>query len=226
MKLKNSKFLTSNWVITLTATLIGVFGALFLNEWVVSKNVKNQKSIAVKNILIEIEENKTKIEKSLKKHKTFIGTLLFMEKNMDKENRLITDVESLQAFRTDFPNVFTAQDSTLLENGKYHYKGNMDLNFDLSHVNLTNIAWNTLKHNSLANSFGFDCLMFLEQMANITEETLKQERILLNLMKDQNRNEADDYEERMKDELMFLIEFEKALLEAYNYSEEKLSDCR
>jgi len=56
MSYKRKRFLTSDWVITLTATLIGVFGAMFLSEMVSSKKVKKQKSIATKNILFEIED--------------------------------------------------------------------------------------------------------------------------------------------------------------------------
>ena len=225
MKKKNSKFLTSNWVITLTATLIGVFGALFLNEWISTKNVRDQKSIATKNILSEIEENKISIENNVKDHRKLMSTLLFMEKYIDKENRLVIDSDSLQAFRTHFPNIFIVQDSTLLKSGKYHYRGEMGLNFDFSYLSITNIAWKTLKNSTLTNSYDFDCLMFLEQMELVHEETLKQERKFIEIMKNINKYEEDDYEEELKLELDFLIEYENGLLELYNNSEQKLNNC-
>ena len=225
MKLKGSKILSSNWVITLTATLIGVFGALFLNEWISTKNVRDQKSIATKNILSEIKENKTSIEENIKDHRTLMSIIMFMEKYIDNENRLIIDSDSLKVFRTDFPNIFIVQDSTLLESGKYHYRGEMDLNFDISYVSITNIAWKTLKNSALTNSYDFDCLMFLEQMEIIHEETLKQERKFIEIMKNANKYDEDDYQEELKLELDFLIEYENGLLDLYNNSEEKLNNC-
>jgi len=62
---KITGFLSNNWVVTLTATLIGVFSALYLNEIVASRKLENQKAIAKQNILTEISQNQESLEKNI-----------------------------------------------------------------------------------------------------------------------------------------------------------------
>ena len=222
---KKYKIFSNNWVVTLTATLIGVFLALYMSEIVSSSKLKNQKSIATKNILLEIEENKKNIEKNIKNHQAILGTYEFMEKYMDDENRMITDIGSMQKFRSKFPNIFTAQDSTLLDNGKYHYKGEVNVDFGLSQINVTNIAWETLKNSGLSTSYDFNCLMFLEKLVRVTEETITQERKFFEILKTPKNIHNNDSKEKLKIELKLLIDYENGLLEGYKSSEEKLSNC-
>lgn len=225
MKLQNSKFLNSNWIITLTATLIGVFGALFLNECVTTKKIGNQKSIATKNILSEIKKNEKEIEKSLKMNIAVMETYIFKEKYMDDQKRLITDVDSMQTFRTNFPDIVTVTDSTLLKNGKYHYKADVNLDLNFSYLTITNIAWKTLKSSNLTNFYDFDCLMFLEGLEIFTNETLKYNRKVIDLLINKDKYEENDYEKLFKQELKLLIMYEKGLLEGYKNSEEELNNC-
>ncbi len=67
------KILTNSWVITLTATLIGVFVALYLNEWLASVKLNNQKQIAKENVLAELKSNNKKLNESITKHKSALG---------------------------------------------------------------------------------------------------------------------------------------------------------
>ena len=67
--------------------------------------------------------------------------------------------------------------------------------------------------------------MFLEQMEIITDETLRQEKKFLEVIKNQNSYEEDTYEKLLKIELDYLIQFEYSLIEVYENSEEKLKNC-
>ncbi len=57
------KLISSNWLLTLTATLFGVSVALFLNEWVASNKFRSQKSIATENIVAEVTVTHEKLKK-------------------------------------------------------------------------------------------------------------------------------------------------------------------
>ncbi len=219
------KIFTNNWVVTLTATLVGVFVALYLNEIVASNKLEDQKSIATKNILLEIQENQRNIEKNIEKHTAMFSILEFMNECMDKESRLITSVDSMQSFRVKHPEIFIVKDSTLVTDGKYHYQGELDLNFDLSYINVTSFSWATLKNSSLTTSYDFNCLVFLEKLDIITKETLNLERNVLDMLWEPENYENDGFKNRLMRELKFLIEHEKGLLEGYKVSEEKLSNC-
>ena len=78
MKKRISKLLGSNWFITLTATLIGVFGAMFLNEWVSSKNLRDQKKLASVNVLKEIETNQETLKNAISDHKELRDIMQFL----------------------------------------------------------------------------------------------------------------------------------------------------
>jgi len=136
-----SKLLASNWVITLTATLIGVFLALYLNELVASNKLKNQKSIATKNILSEITANEERLVKSIVKHTELLDGMSFLNKYVNDEDELIAPSDSMAVLRAKHPNLVTITDSTQVSKGVFDYEGEIYIDLSIPHVQLTNIAW-------------------------------------------------------------------------------------
>jgi len=221
---KRLKFLTNNWVITLTATLIGVFAALYLNEIVSSKKLKNQKSIATKNILTEISSNNEKIKKATKKHIEFIDIIEFMEKYSDVENgNLIAPVDSMRKFQLKHPNIIVIKDSTLISNQIYKYKGEVNFNFSTPSLEITTIAWNTLKSSGISPTYGFECLMFLEGIYNITNKVSIKNEVLLEYLI--GEREMGEKSENLIRHLHLLIDFEESLIKMYESSEKELKNC-
>ena len=223
MKTKLSRLFSNNWLVTLTATLIGVFVALYMNEIVSSKKLENQKTIATKNILSEIKQNQESLEKNIKNQEVLLGTIQFIKTHMDSENRVISSVDSMNIFRKKYPKTFTVEDSTKLENDKYHYTGEMDMNFGVSYINLTNVAWETLKNSGLSSSYDFNCLMFLEKMNKVTMDILLKEKEFLELLGNYQENET--YYDKIILKASQLIEYEKGLLNGYKSSSEQLKEC-
>ncbi len=227
--MKKNRIISSNWVVTLTTTLIGVFGALILNEWISSYHIKGQKTIATQNILLELETNESTVKENLEKHKALFGILEFLMENRKDDGRLITDVRTMTEFKSNFPEVFVVEDSTLLSNGLYHYTGDLSLNFDVSYMNLTNIAYETLKSSSLNSSFDFNCLMMLEKITKLSDETLKREKKVLDLFFNTNGYGGEEYEENYEEnlltELRFLIEYENILIEGFEATRESWKNC-
>ncbi|MFD2588132.1 hypothetical protein ACFSQJ_14390 [Croceitalea marina] len=218
-----SRLFSNNWLITLTATLIGVFVALYMNKIVSSKKLENQKTIATKNILSEIKQNQESLEKNIKNQEVLLGTIQFIKTHMDSENRVISSVDSMNIFRKKYPKTFTVQDSVKLENGKYHYTGEMDMNFGVSYINLTNVAWETLKNSGLSSSYDFNCLMFLEKMNKVTMDILVKDKEFLELLG--NYQENENYYDKVILKASQLIEYEKGLLNGYKSSPEQLKKC-
>ncbi len=217
------KIFANDWVITLTATLIGVFVALYLNERVASNKLENQKSIAIENILLEITSNQEKLKDSIKKHETTLGIMDFLRKHMEEDENLIASIDSMNLFRNKFPNILQIDDSTLVANGKYNYKG--ELNFDLSitHLNLSTIALQTLKNSNISSTFDFECLMYLESIHKLTNEVLQKDRAILNFF-------IEDGESGYKNQSLFkkidlLIQFQKSLETILENSDEELHEC-
>ena len=214
-----SGLLASNWIITLTATLVGVFLALYLNERVSTNKLKSKKAIAVENVLSEIESNKRSLETTNEKHLNFLEITEFVHEHMDEDQRLICSSEKLSSFRRKFPSVFSITDSIALEDNLYHYKGDLNLPTGLSQFDLTTASWDAMKNSGLSSSFDFNCLIILEQMDRLTKETADQNRYFLDMV----QNQADY--EVLNRQLKLLLKYEKLLLEFYDRSESEIKDC-
>ena len=75
---RSNRILTSNWFVTLSATLVGVFVALYLNELVASRKLEIAKATATDNILTEIESNLSSMQDAVKMHQEFFDVLDFV----------------------------------------------------------------------------------------------------------------------------------------------------
>ena len=221
--LKSSKLLANNWVITLTATLIGVFAALYLNEWVASNKLNSQKEIATKNILAEISSNQKTLEEAIIKHTESLDFMEFRMKYVDEENNLIAPLDSMNKFRNKYPQLLIVTDSTLQKNGNYLYKGETYFDFSIPRLGLTNIAWKTLKSSNLSTTYGFECLMFLEKIDNLINDIFQKGEINVEYMT--GYRDSGIKNKNLLINLEFLIFYEKMLIQAYQQSEEKLKNC-
>ncbi len=213
----------NNWVVTLTATLIGVFLALYLNEKVSAKNRDAQKSVAIENIISEINENNKKLKKTVKKLKTILSIHEFTNAYRDDEKRLIVSSDSMSRFRREHPGILTVLDSVLISGQNYHYKGELDVEFNVSNIEVTSVAWQTLKNSGLSSTFGFDCLLLLEMMDNSRKEMLVHERILLDHF---SGAQEFDTNEKLIEHLKLLIGYNEAIISNYESTRENLKNCK
>jgi len=222
-KFKYSKLLANDWVITLTATLIGVFVALYLNERITTHKHATQKGIAIENILAEISTNADNLVTVIEKHRELNEIMGFLVQYLDEEDNLIVDPELCYAFRSKYPDIIIIEDSTSVGNNLYNYDG--EINFDLSfpHFELTTITLKTLKSSGIANSFNFECLLHLENVENITNEVTQKNRELFDYLL--GVTDGGDKNERIVNHVKLLIDYEEALSRIYASSEKKLQKC-
>ena len=224
MNRKLSQFITSNWVVTLFATLIGVFLALYLNEQVASRKINKQKAIALDNLSSEISKNRKSLEKSLADHTLFLETFTFINVYKTEDDDYIIPMDTINAFRKKYPNVLSMTDSIPINSETYKYvHGEINMDINLLHISLTSITLETLRNSELVTGYGFECLLYIESLLNITNEIRKKDTALLSLFTSLNEMEVKNYDKVIQ-HLKFLIEYEKALLEAYD-AEEELLNC-
>lgn len=217
------KFLSNTWVVTLTATLIGVFLALYLNELVASRKLHKQKSIATQNVLSEIASNNEKLKEAAKKHLEILDIIEFLNYHSDEENALVAHKDSLNQFRLKYPDIINIEDSTLIDDDVYDYNGEINMDFSLPQLEITSIAWNTLKDSGIASTYGFECLMYLESIDNIVNEVKVKNKELFDYFF--SLREMGDKTEYLILHLNLVIDFEQTLSEIYDRSEEQLKDC-
>ena len=218
-----TRLLTNNWVITLSATLIGVFAALYLNEKVLAQKISQQKSIAIQNILDELQSNNESLQKSIEKHSDLYETMDFLRNYVDDEENLVTTPQIMNQFKRKFPELITISDTSVMNNGLVLYNGEINLDISLPQLSLSNIAWETLKNSGISSTYGFECLMYLETIDKVTKEVSKKNEELFDFMF--GVKDGGEKNENMIRHLKLLIDFENSLSNIYSVREEELKNC-
>ncbi|MEM1327762.1 MAG: hypothetical protein AAGI23_17505 [Bacteroidota bacterium] len=229
-----SRILTSKWLITLTGTLIGAFLALFLNEQVAIRKLNQQKAIASENIMEEIKSNKEELEKAIDYHERVLAFLMFRFEYTNEEDLLIVPQDTMAAFQLMYPDVITVTDSTFISEGIYQYKGEADASMSYSNINMTTVAWETLRDKEVASTYPFKCLMELEKLDKLTQEVIQgNKELLMTFMtgafsSDSQEEVEEDSMSQIIVPLRLLLQYEKLLLSFYEYAldeENILMDC-
>ena len=216
---------TSNWIITLSATLLGVFLALYLNEQVASRKLNKQKTIALDNLSSEISENKKSLKKSIFNHTLLLDIFTFIKTYKTEDDDYVISIDTLNAFRKKYPNIISMTDSIQIDSSTYKYiHGEFNTNFDFLQIALTSITLETLKNSDLITSYNFECLMFIESLIKLTKEVRRQDTELFNLVIHSDEMKTKQYDQIIKN-LKILIQYEKVLMGAYDENEKTLLDC-
>ena len=217
--------LRNDWVITLTATLVGVFVAMYLNELVAKNNTTSQKNIATKNITLELAQNKEKIENATKKHIELYDIVELINTYSEEEGEhLIAPADSIKKFKAKHPGILMVEDSTLVSPGVYDYRGEINFDFALPQLEVTTIAWKTLENSGIGSAYNFECLMYLQGVYNLTDEIiLKNKELLDDFINHEMMTKKSDVLLR---QLNILIDFEESLVEFYGQSESEIENCR
>ena len=221
---KSRSILKSDWVITLTATLIGVFVALYLNEMVAGRKLNKVMETATENILSEVASNQEKVEKAVGSHEEFMVMLRFMANYVDQESsKLIAPTDSMRIFQRENPDRINLTDSTMIEPGIYEYKGDLNFDFSFPQIEISTVAWRTFQNSGIAPTINFDCLMYLQFTYNATDEIIEKNEQLIEFLMG-TREMGDNYNIIIR-HLQLLIDYERSILEVYKSSDEKLKEC-
>ncbi|MEL6122820.1 MAG: hypothetical protein AAFR14_03790 [Bacteroidota bacterium] len=215
------KWISNQWLITLTATVLGVFGALYLNEWVANYKLDKQVEVALDNVQLEIDGNMNSLQKAVETHRQYLAIMQLMNTYMEDEE-LVTTPEVISEFQSSYPDLMTITDSVKVGSGTYRYKGQINADLSLPQINLRSIALPSIINSGLANALDFSCLMLLEGISTTTIEIKERNQFMLNSMFGIGEQLED--EAAMK-YLSFLIDLEFSFIEVLEQSKEELKEC-
>ena len=221
-KFRHSIF-SNTWVVTLSATLLGVFIALYLNELVASNKLQNQKTISSKNILLEISNNESKLKTALQKHIELYETIGFMEKYLTGDEKIVAPTDSMTAFRLKYPHIIHLEDSLIIENDIYQYQLEVKLDFTLPQLEISTIAWETLVNSSISSAYSFECLMNLGTVYRVFSEISNNNKELLNYF--WGKKEPGEKSRDLLRDLGLLIKYEKSTLELIEGNDQLFGNC-
>ncbi|GAB4519664.1 MAG: hypothetical protein Tsb004_30720 [Allomuricauda sp.] len=222
-KIKLKPLLKNEWVITLTATLVGVFFALYLNDWSNNRALKNNSELAKRNILNELTNNQSEINQAIISHRELKEIFTFLGESLDDNGGLISRPEIIHDFRSKHPAVIQIKDSIRLDSLTYKYSGEINLDLNLSQLSLKTIAWKTFLDTKVSSLYDFDCLMYLETVYNLTEEIKTSNKVLLEYFTGE-RDQGHNYTKLLK-HLDLLIDFEEVGMETIEEKNERLKNC-
>ncbi|MEO1436460.1 MAG: hypothetical protein AAFV80_13045 [Bacteroidota bacterium] len=215
---------SSNWVITLTATLIGVLLALYLNEFMANRKIQSQRSIATQNVQLEIEKNEDRLIDAVDQHERLFDIMQFLGLYMDETDNLIAPVEAMSRFMAQYPQMLVVTDSTYIREGVYRYDGELNLDLSFPHFELSTITLETIKNSGIGATYGFNCLLYLEGLYKMTDEIREKNKELLEYFV--GTKPLGDQNEHLLGHLRLVSDYEYALLELYETREEELKECQ
>ena len=223
-KTRNYRILSSNWFVTLSATLVGVFVALYLNELVASQKLNEAKANATDNILTEMESNLNSLQGAIETHQKFFDVLDFAKYIDSESEELIVPFDTIMKFRNDYPNLLIVKDSMMVEKGIHAYSnGQLDYNFSLPQFDISTVAWNTLLNTGMSRSYSFECLLYLQGTYKNVEKVITLKEELFNALY-RTKDLAADREKILR-LLAMLLDYERAAIQALASAKEEIKDC-
>jgi hypothetical protein len=220
-KLKD--FLKNDWVITLTATLLGAFLALYLNDWTNERALRKDSKLAKANIYKELENNETNLKESVQSHIRLRDIFRSMSENLKEDGSLVASPKSLNQFRIKYPEILQIKDSTKIDSVMYKYQGEISLDLNLPQITLKTIAWKTFNDSRVSRLYDFECLMYLETAYSLTEEVKEHNKTLFEFFFGE-KDTGEQYEKVIK-HLNLLIDYEEVHIETLDNYQDTLKDC-
>lgn len=213
----------SNWTITLTATMLGIFVGIYLNNLVADRSLQNQVNSALIKVENEFVKNKDILQVSYDSHKQFYDVILFLNSSLDENGDLVTNVETMKAFKKNYPDVFNVTDSVIVQGDQYMYDGKMNLNFnEMPSISISNIALTTIQNSGLSAAIDFECLYNLSSINKIQNKVIALNEMLYEYLS--GKNDMGNKFEFVLPLLRQTLQFEEILLESYKKN--KMStDC-
>ncbi len=219
-----SGLVKSNWTVTLTATMLGVFAGIYLNNLVADRSLTNQVNLALTKVEHEIVKNNEILLSSYESHKKFYDVLKFLNTSLDENGDLVTKAETMGEFKLKHPKVFNVADSVVVEGEKYKYDGTINFNFnEMPSISITNIAFTTIENSRLTSVIDFECLYMLASIDKVQNRVIDQNDKLYEYLS--GKKDMGDRFEVVLPLLRQTMQFEEILIEYYKQNKE-LKSCK
>ncbi|WP_157600883.1 hypothetical protein [Persicobacter sp. CCB-QB2] len=205
------RIFSSNWVITLVATTMGVLLAFYVDGLGQQHRIKKQKALALKNIIEELTNNRKQLEKRSDNIRILylLDTLTQLNKGNDL-NVITGEPEKIHAFIDPHPHIHI-KDSTLISGNKFEYDFYLELNINM--IQLPDVAWQAATLSDFSQEIDYECLaelinvysaqqFFLDEQAKMTnhiiEEDLPKLRRTMTIAQDIRQQLIAQYEKSLE----------------------------
>lgn len=221
------KFVRSNWVITLTSTMIGVILGLYLNGYYENKSLAADKKKAISQVYTEISENK----KSLKNYHDLISknyneiSYIFSKLNNDFE--IIVHKDSTNRFINETKEIFSFAKSEKIDSNFVKIRGDLNFNVDspLMFSGLSQITWQAYKQTNYLAITNFKCLKNIEIIYELQNEVNELNKLWVKkVLNGEFTQDILIRNEFMSDWRSLLLK-QSLLLDAYNMNDYILENC-
>ena len=167
MKRILSKFLSSNWTVTLVATTIGVFLGIFMNDYFSSREETRKAKLAFQDVLEEMSKNSQLLIEWDSVSQVNYSFFEFMTENMNEEEELelVMTISQMDSLRSQYPGFLSLDDSTLVRKDTFSYHGEFSLNLNslLLLIDHNEIAWTAIKNTDHLRHIEFECIKTFEE---------------------------------------------------------------
>lgn len=196
---------------------IGINLAIWFNNWNKSKEINEDKKIAISKIIEEINNNRLEIDSVIINNSKILNAYGDYKRFYDGNTSVVRmSPNQFDLLKNKYPDFFRTKDSTAIENGLYRYRGTTYVNLEIT--TLTEIAWKTTTTLNVSNEFNYECLYELESMYNL------QRRV-----QNEVNKSANALQKRELEELMYVLEFLDQLgiqlQESYNTMLKNINNC-
>ncbi len=219
--------MTSDWTVTLTATMVGVFAGIYLNEYFSQSSLQRESGHAIEQIEQEIASNQEVIDTTYKTHNKYFPVFAFYFENADDNGDLVVRSAKMANFQRQYPATIVLSDSLLVEGDIYHYEGEVDMKFGaFAAVQLSDIAWQTLQNSRLSAGLSYDCLFYLAAIYRLQEHIKTENASFLNALAEASDANNPDKRKAFLRKWKLLLDLENSLAALYDSSSKEMKDCR
>ncbi len=206
----------SSWFITLFATTLGVFLALYLDNLNSTLKTKERKEVSLQNIYDELVNNELELSDSMGnvKVKNFLDAIIEIDPNISGSTT--SKSAHINVLKKRYPELLGVRDSTHVKEDQYLYKLDYQMEFELHAIK--NIAWETSKMSNITNEFDYDCLQELVEVYSLQELYLEEQQKVLGYVINQDLIKINRV-------LYLLQQLRAQLLESIREAKEAVQDC-
>ncbi|WP_438989198.1 hypothetical protein [Polaribacter sp.] len=224
---KYIKFVSSNWVITLTSTMIGVILGLYLNGYYENKSLAEDKKKAITQVFTEISENK----KSLKNYHDLIiknyNQINYIFSKLNNDFEIIVHKDSTNLFISKTKALFTFAKSEKINSNFAKIRGDLNFNVDspLMISSLSQITWQAYKQTNFLAITNFKCLKHIEIIYELQKEVNELNKLWVKKVLNGEFTQDIIIRNKFMSDWRSLLLRQSVLLKAYKMNDDILKNC-
>jgi len=184
--------LKSDWIITLTSTILGLFIGLYLSNYNDNLNLEKGKESAYKQVMNEMDNNFVKLTDYNNAIETAYNDFMYLSSYYNDEMDIVIHKDSLNSInqKLDGTLVVNEYESDLIHQDSIVVSFNYSISSNLIVMDLHTVAWVTYKQTDYMSLTAFSCITSIQdhynhfESFNIQNKEWRNNKITFNYMKD------------------------------------------